>query len=81
MGDDFPTTHHYQPKDRWAKSNLVRTIDSSRLLDIYCKNHGGFIPTYQLSDEALKKVRYGIIIHIGLRDLVTEPNQSIGLTE
>jgi uncharacterized protein YifN (PemK superfamily) len=81
LGNDFPTTHHYQTKDRWAKSNLVRTIDSSRLTDIYCSNHGGFIQTHQISEEILRKIRYGVIIHIGLRDLVTEPDLSIGLTE
>lgn len=75
LGDEFPTTHHYEPKDRWAKSNLVRTIDSSRLTDIYCQNAGGFIQTYQLSENTLKKIRHGVIIHIGLRDLVAEPSQ------
>lgn len=73
LGEDFPTTHHYQPRDRWAKSNLVRTIDASRLTDIYCENHGGFIPTYQIDEVTLKKIRYGVITHIGLRDLVAEP--------
>ncbi|MDF5456929.1 hypothetical protein HKB36_06810, partial [Vibrio parahaemolyticus] len=60
---DFPETHHYEVgKERWAKSNLVCSVDGGRLRDIFNRNTNGFIPAHKVSDETLKKVREGVLI-------------------
>ncbi len=68
---DFPETHHYRTNiTRWAKSNLVSSVDGGRLRDIFNHNTRAFVPAHRISDDTLKKVREGVIIAIGMRDLL-----------
>ncbi|SGZ03377.1 type II toxin-antitoxin system PemK/MazF family toxin [Moritella viscosa] len=70
MGD-FPETHHYTTdRERWAKSNLICAIDGARLRDIYNNNISNFIPAHMVTENTLKKIREGVIISIGMRDLL-----------
>ncbi|PKG73036.1 hypothetical protein CXF86_19770 (plasmid) [Shewanella sp. GutCb] len=71
--DDFPVTKHYlAEKIRWAKSNLVSTIDGGRLTDIYDSNIPANIPAHKVSDETLREIREGVIISIGMNDLLVD---------
>ena len=69
---DMPVTGRYTlEKKRWAKSNLLTTIDGARLTDIYDIEKQDFIAPQKISDETLLKIRHGVIISIGLRDMLT----------
>lgn len=70
LGDDFPVTERYSADTpRWAKSNLVCVVDGGRLRDIRAGiTH---INAHKVSDETLSKIRKGIVISIGMRDLLT----------
>ena len=69
--EDFPETERYlSSTERWAKSNLVTSIDGGRLRDIYDKKTRKYIAAHKISDETLKKVREGIVISIGMNDLL-----------
>ena len=71
LQEDFPETHHYEAgRNRWAKSNLVCSVDGGRLSDIYNKNIGALINAHKISAATLKKVRDGVVIAIGMRDLI-----------
>lgn len=71
--EDFPETHHYtNDRDRWAKSNLISTIDGGRLRDIYNENIGGLIVAHKVTDETLLKIRHGVFIAIGMRDSISD---------
>ncbi len=71
QADDFPETHHYAAgKDRWAKSNLICAIDGGRLRDIYNNNVSGHIPAHKITDESLRNIREGVIIAMGMRDII-----------
>ncbi|KUM52197.1 type II toxin-antitoxin system PemK/MazF family toxin [Rheinheimera sp. EpRS3] len=68
---DFPVTKRYEAETaRWAKSNLVTTIDGGRLRDIYDDVQQSHILAHQMSEDTLKKVREGIIISIGMNSLL-----------
>ena len=74
---DMPVTARYvQEKERWAKSNLLMTIDGGRLTDIYDTEANQFVPAHKISDDTLLKIRHGVIISIGLRDMLTPPPQA-----
>ncbi len=71
MGDDFPETQRYEKgKQRWAKCNLVQSIDGGRLTDIYDHGINKNIPAYKVSEETLLKIRYGVMISRGRGTLV-----------
>ncbi len=73
---DMPVTARYvQEKARWAKSNLLMTIDGGRLTDIYDTETDQFVAAHKISDETLLKIRHGVIISIGLRDMLPQPHQ------
>ncbi|MBI6169354.1 type II toxin-antitoxin system PemK/MazF family toxin, partial [Serratia marcescens] len=70
---DMPVTAKYeQGKARWAKSNLLVTIDGSRLTDIYDIGTGQFVVAHKISDDTLLKIRQGVIISIGLRSILIQ---------
>ena len=77
QANDFPETHHYESgRSRWAKSNLVSSVDGGRLRDIFNRNTSNFVPAHRVSDDTLKNVRKGVIIAIGMRDLLTTLDDS-----
>lgn len=74
---DMPVTARYvQEKERWAKSNLLMTIDGGRLTDIYDTGVNQFVAAHKISDDTLLKIRHGVIISIGLRDMLTPAQQA-----
>lgn len=71
--NDFPVTEHYEVgRDRWAKSNLVTTIDGGRLRDLYDGATKSHIPAHAVSEETVKKVKEGVIISIGLGSILNQ---------
>lgn len=70
---DMPVTQRYvEGKDRWAKSNLVMTVDGGRLRDIFDAGNDNFIPAHRVSDETLERIRYGVLISIGMGALIPD---------
>lgn len=70
---DMPVTDHYDAtRNRWAKSNLVTTVDGGRLRDLFDRGTQRFVPAHKVSDDTLLKVRHGVLISIGLRDLLNQ---------
>ncbi|MEI8659361.1 type II toxin-antitoxin system PemK/MazF family toxin [Vibrio sp. Hal054] len=68
---DMPTTPRYPyGVERWALCNLVTTIDGGRLQDLYHAEQKTHVPAQRVSDETLEKIRKGVIISIGMRDLI-----------
>lgn len=68
---DIPTTPRYPyGVDRWALCNLVTTVDGGRLQDLYNSEERSFVKAQKVSDDTLDKIRKGVVISIGLRDLV-----------
>ncbi|HTG56479.1 MAG TPA: type II toxin-antitoxin system PemK/MazF family toxin [Niabella sp.] len=66
---DFPVTSRYQAgTERWAKSNLIEAVDGGRLRDI--RSDQGHLSAHKITDETLRKIREGVMIAIGLRDLI-----------
>lgn len=71
MGGDFPVTGRYTAgKKRWAKSNLVQAVDGGRLTDIFDLAIKKNIPAHQVSENTLLKIRYGVMISMGLGKMV-----------
>lgn len=71
MGDDFPVTARYTAgKPRWAKSNLVQAVDGGRLTDVFDQKTRKNIPAHQVSENTLLKIRYGVMISMGLGKMV-----------
>lgn len=67
MGGDFPVTARYTAgKARWAKSNLVQAVDGGRLTDVFDPATRKNIPAHQVSENTLLKIRYGVMISMGL---------------
>lgn len=71
MGADFPETQRYvKGKQRWAKCNLVQSIDGGRLTDIFDHAINKNIPAYKVSEETPLKIRYGVMISMGMGTMV-----------
>ena len=68
-GNDFPVTSYYSStKEQWAKSNLVSSVDGGRITDI-CDGDK-YIDSFKVPDKTLKKIREGVIISIGMKDIL-----------
>ncbi len=75
---DMPVTLRYtQGKDRWAKSNLVTTVDGGRLRDIYDQQSRQCIPAHAVSARTLELIRYGVLLSIGMPHLVPKSEEEI----
>nr|WP_244997607.1 type II toxin-antitoxin system PemK/MazF family toxin [Pseudomonas viridiflava] len=71
MGGDFPVTARYAAgKPRWAKSNLVQAVDGGRLTDVFDPETRKNIPAHQVSENTLMKIRYGVMISMGMGKMV-----------
>lgn len=74
--NDFPANSYYYSNkvDMWAKCNLVTSIDSGRLRDLYSgKDSEGkkvFLDVFTIPEETLLKIRHGIIKSIGLQEIL-----------
>ena len=74
--NDIPTTPRYSyGVHRWALCNLVTTIDGGRLRDLYNSKLKKSVPSQKVSDDTLKKIREGVIISIGMRDLIVDTQE------
>lgn len=70
---DIPATNRYPyGVDRWALCNLVTTVDGGRLRDLYDAENNCCVDAHKVADDSLKKIREGVIISIGMRDILTE---------
>lgn len=68
---DLPQGGKYsESKPRWAKCDLVTTVDGRRLRDIYDAEAQTHIPAHAVTQSTLLEIRYGVMRAIGLRDLV-----------
>jgi uncharacterized protein YifN (PemK superfamily) len=71
MGVDFPVTARYTAgKPRWAKSNLVQAVDGGRLTDVFDPDTRKNIPAHRVTESTLLKIRYGVMISMGLGKMV-----------
>lgn len=71
-GDMPVTTRYIAGRARWAKSNLVMTVDGGRLRDIYDPSVRRCIAAHAVTEATLARIRYGVMISIGLGSLVPE---------
>jgi uncharacterized protein YifN (PemK superfamily) len=72
LNTDIPATERYPyGVERWAKCNLISTIDGGRLRDLSLGDGKGFLVAQKVADETLKKIREGVIIAIGMRDILS----------
>ncbi|MGR2870051.1 type II toxin-antitoxin system PemK/MazF family toxin [Vibrio vulnificus] len=78
LNTDIPATERYPyGVERWAKCNLISTIDGGRLRDLPLGQGKGFVAAQKVSDATLRKIREGVIIAIGMRDiLVTDQDNT-----
>lgn len=68
---DMPITLRYtKEKARWAKSNLVTTVDGGRLRDVFDQATRKSIPAHPVSAKTLEQIRYGVILSIGMPHLI-----------
>ncbi|MCQ9091251.1 type II toxin-antitoxin system PemK/MazF family toxin [Vibrio alginolyticus] len=68
---DIPTTPRYPyGVDRWALCNLITTVDGGRLRDLYHSDQKTNVEAQKVSDVTLLKIREGVIISIGMRDIL-----------
>lgn len=69
--NDMPVTSRYAAgEERWAKSNMLATVDGGRLRDLYEPKTRRSVVAHKVSDATLLKVRHGVLISIGLRDML-----------
>lgn len=73
--DAIPVTHFYEAGvTRWAKANMVQSVDRHRLSNIYCKKRRErlhlAVPT-----ATLREVQEALIKAIGLPDLLIKNDQ------
>lgn len=67
---EFPETSFYEAGVvRWAKVNMVQTVDRYRLQSIYCKTQKGYI-TGKVTPATLRKIQEALIKVIGLPELL-----------
>lgn len=68
---DLPQRGKYSEfKPRWAKCDLVTTVDGGRLRDIFDTEAHAHVPAHAVTSNTLLEIRYGVMRAIGLRDLV-----------
>ena len=73
LAKDFPETKKYKKETlRWAKSNLVMTIDGGRLRDIYDEDSESYVSAHAVSEGTLRSIRFGVMMAIGVRDLIPD---------
>ncbi|HFQ4839766.1 hypothetical protein F6X00_25415 (plasmid) [Vibrio vulnificus] len=73
LSSDIPTTERYPyGVDRWAKCNLITTIDGGRLRDLSLGTGKGYVAAQKISDDTLRNIREGVIIAIGMRDILNQ---------
>lgn len=69
--EDLPKRGKYfEFKPRWAKCDLVTTVDGGRLRDIFDTESETHVPAHAVTARTLLEIRYGVMRAIGLRDLV-----------
>lgn len=72
--DVIPVTHFYEAGiTRWAKANMVQSVDRYRLTSIYCKKSRTHLHV-KVGKETLKEVQEALIRAIGLPDLLEKPD-------
>jgi uncharacterized protein YifN (PemK superfamily) len=72
---DFPNNAYKYDnnKEMWAKCNLITHIDAGRLRDFRDKqNTSCHIPAFVISQDLLNKIRTGVILSIGLKQLIDD---------
>ena len=63
---DLPSAGKYRDsKKRWAKCNLITTVDGGRLRDIFDEKNNCHIPAHKVSEETLNLIKKGILKSIG----------------
>lgn len=63
--------------DMWAKCNLITHVDVGRLRDLRSSNNtSAHLPVFTVSNELLKKIRHGIILSIGMKELLEAAQES-----
>lgn len=73
---DLPAHGKYnQFKPRWAKCDLVTTVDGGRLRDIFDIETQLHISAHRVTDNTLLHIRYGVMRSIGVGDLVPVEGQ------
>lgn len=69
--EDFPHINQESiDKSRWAKSNLITAVDGGRLTDLYDHEKKEHIEAHPVSEKTLRKIREGVIISIGMKDVL-----------
>ena len=71
--NDIPVTPRYSyGVHRWALSNLITTVDGGRFRDLFNSDTKKPVLSQKVSDNTLRKIREGVIISIGMRDLIVD---------
>lgn len=72
--NDFPTNSvkYSNTQDMWVKCNLVTHVDAGRLRDLKSNVDNSYLPVFVLENEVLRKIREGIILSIGMAELLEE---------
>lgn len=69
--EDLPKAGKYsQVKNRWAKCDLITTVDGGRLRDIYDAESERHAQAHPITSDTLLKIRYGVMMAIGLREII-----------
>ena len=71
LEEDLPNAGKYaDTKPRWAKCDLVTTVDGGRFRDIYDECSQRHVTAHAVTADTLRDIRYGVMRAIGLRDLI-----------
>ncbi|EKT4531978.1 type II toxin-antitoxin system PemK/MazF family toxin [Pseudomonas putida] len=66
----IPVTHFYEAGiKRWAKANMVQTVDRFRLSSIYCRNQRRYVQA-SVAGEMLKAIQEALVRAIGRPELL-----------
>jgi len=66
----IPVTHFYEAGiKRWAKANMVQTVDRFRLSSIYCRKQRQYVHA-SVPGEVLKTIQEALVRAIGRPDLL-----------